>query len=165
MSTAIGVVMTEHIVAGALEDQRLKGKLLRFPESTEEHDALVALPGGELVDVLVDKIAALVGSVGGPVDAIGVAVPGVVRHGVIEDSPNLAQIKGMRLADELTKVLTTRGVSTPVYVANDADAIAAGVAATRCQSVTNSRQRPSPSFAWAKTSSGSRSRKRMRIAR
>jgi predicted NBD/HSP70 family sugar kinase len=133
MSTAIGVVMTEHIVAGALEDQRLTGKPLRFPDDTEESDALVALPGSELVEVLVDKIAALIGTFKGPVDAIGVAVPGVVRHGVIEDSPNLAQIKGMRLADELTKVLTSRGISAPVYVANDADAIAAGVAATRGQ--------------------------------
>jgi glucokinase len=36
MSTAIGVVMTEHIVAGALEDQRLTGKPLRFPDDKEE---------------------------------------------------------------------------------------------------------------------------------
>jgi glucokinase len=133
MSTAIGVVMTEHIVAGPLEDQRLTGKTLRYPENTDEHDALVALPSGELIEVLVDKIAALAGTFKDPVDAIGVAVPGVVRHGVIEDSPNLVQIKGMRLADELTKVLSARGISTPVYIANDADAIAAGVAATRGQ--------------------------------
>ena len=32
MTTAIGVVITEHIVAGRLEDQRLAGKLLRYPE-------------------------------------------------------------------------------------------------------------------------------------
>src|ERR1700728_860457 len=133
MSTAIGVVMTEHIVAGPLEDQRLTGKTLRYPENTDEHDALVALPSGELIEVLVDKIAALAGTFKDPGDAIGVAVPGVVRHGVIEDSPNLVQIKGMRLADELTKVLSARGISTPVYIANDADAIAAGVAATRGQ--------------------------------
>ena len=69
----------------------------------------------------------------GTVDAIGVAVPGIIRHGVVEDSPNLSQIKGMRLAEELTKVLAERGISAPVYIANDADAIAAGVAATRGQ--------------------------------
>jgi predicted NBD/HSP70 family sugar kinase len=133
MSTAIGVVMTNRIVAGALEDQRLTGEPLRFPEDKDEHEALVALPIGELVDVLVDKIATLIGTFKAPVDAIGVAVPGVIRHGVIEDSPNLAQIKGMRLADELTKVLAGKGISAPVYIANDADAIAAGVAATRGQ--------------------------------
>ena len=61
------------------------------------------------------------------------AVPGIVRFGVVEDSPNLTQIKGMRLAAELTRVLAARGIAAPVHVANDADAIAAGVAATRGQ--------------------------------
>jgi len=131
MTTAIGVVMTEHIVAGRLEDQKLTGKLLRFPADTNELDAFVAIPGGELVDLLAEQIATL--SAGGPVDAIGVAVPGIIRHGVVEDSPNLAQIKGMRIASELTRVLADRGITAPVHVANDADAIAAGVAATRGQ--------------------------------
>ena len=97
MSTTIGVVMTEHIVAGALEDQHLTGMPLRFP--TNEDESLIAIPGSELVDVLVDKIAALAVTIQGKVDAIGVAVPGVIRHGVVEDSPNLAQIKGMHLAE------------------------------------------------------------------
>ena len=61
------------------------------------------------------------------------AVPGIIRHGVVEDSPNLTQIKGMRLAEELTRVLAAKGVNAPVHIANDADAIAAGVAATRGQ--------------------------------
>ncbi len=133
MSIAIGVVMTEHISAGVLEDQRLVGKPLRFPEDKDECDALVALPGGELVEVLAKEIAALTSSIQGKLDGIGVAVPGVIRHGVVEDSPNLVQIKGMRLAEELTKVLAERGVSAPVYIANDADSIAAGVASTRGQ--------------------------------
>ncbi len=131
MTTAIGVVITEHIVAGRLEDQRLTGKLLRYPEDTDEVDALGAVPGGELVQILSDEIATLAGQ--GAVDAIGVAVPGVVRHGVVEDSPNLTQIKGMRLAEELTHALAGKGVNAPVHIANDADAIAAGVAATRGQ--------------------------------
>jgi glucokinase len=131
MTTAIGVVMTEHIVAGRLEDQKLTGKPLRFPVDTAELDALIAIPGGELVDMLAEQIATL--SASGPVDAIGVAVPGIIRHGVVEDSPNLAQIKGMRIASELTRVLADRGITAPVHVANDADAIAAGVAATRGQ--------------------------------
>ena len=38
MTTAIGVVMTEHIVAGRLQDQRLAGKLLRFPKDEDELD-------------------------------------------------------------------------------------------------------------------------------
>lgn len=131
MTTAIGVVMTEHIVAGKLEDQRITGKQIRYPEDTNELDALTAMPGSELVEILATQVATLAAD--GPIDAVGVAVPGIVRQGVVEDSPNLSQIKGMHLAEELTRVLTARGITAPVHIANDADAIAAGVAATRGQ--------------------------------
>lgn len=133
MTTAIGVVMTEHIVAGALQDQKLIGKPVRYPADRDELDALMGVPGGELVEVVAEQIVQVAKDVKEPIDAIGVAVPGVVRHGVVEDAPNLGQIKGMHLADELTRVLAERGVAGRVYIANDADAIAAGVAATRGQ--------------------------------
>jgi len=133
MSTAIGVVMTEHIGAGRLEDQRLTGEILRYPEDNVQADALASLPGSELVEILADQVATLAGGGESKLDAIGVAVPGVIRHGVVEDSPNLSQIKGMRLSEELSRVLALRGIAAPVYIANDADAIAAGVAATRGQ--------------------------------
>jgi predicted NBD/HSP70 family sugar kinase len=133
MTTAIGVVMTEHIVAGRLQDQRLAGPLLRHPENVDELDALSAIPGSELVELLATQIATLAASEAIPVDAIGVAVPGIIRNGVVEDSPNLSQIKGMNLASDLAKVLSARGIAAPVHVANAADAIAAGVAATRGQ--------------------------------
>lgn len=131
MTTAIGVVMTEHIVAGRLEDMRLVGETVRYPQDTDEVEALNAVPGGELVEILAHEIVSVAAR--GEVDAIGVAVPGVIRHGVVEDSPNLTQIKGMRMAEELSRVLVSRGVNAPVHIANDADAIAAGVAATRGQ--------------------------------
>ena len=133
MTTAIGVVMTEHIVAGRLQDLRLTGKPIRYPESADELEALAAIPGSELVELLATQIATLAAAESVPVDAIGVAVPGIIRNGVVEDSPNLHQIKGMKLADDLTKVLSARGITAPVHVANAADAIAAGVAATRGQ--------------------------------
>jgi predicted NBD/HSP70 family sugar kinase len=133
MTTAIGVVMTEHIVACRLEEQRLSGELLRYPANENTLDAFSAMPAGELVEILATQIASLAGRETKPVDAIGVAVPGIIRHGVVEDSPNLPQIKGMRLADELARVLGARGITAPVHAANDADAIAAGVAATRGQ--------------------------------
>jgi len=133
MSIAIGVVMTEHIVAGVLEDHRPTGKTLRFPANAELSDDMVAIPSGEIIDILAEQIASLARGIQGKLDGVGVAVPGVIRHGVVEDSPNLTQLKGMRLADELTKVLVELGVAAPVYIANDADAIAAGVASTRGQ--------------------------------
>ena len=51
MATAIGVVMTEHIVAGRLENHQLAGKPVRYPEDLDEVDALVTIPGGELVEI------------------------------------------------------------------------------------------------------------------
>ena len=133
MTTAIGVVITEHVVAGRLQDSRLTGSTIRFPEDTEELDALSAMPASELVELLATQIETLAKTEADPVDAIGVAVPGIVRHGVVEDSPNLTQMKGMHLAEDLTKALAARGITAPVHIANDADAIAAGVAATKGQ--------------------------------
>jgi glucokinase len=129
MTTAIGIVITDYIVAGRLEDQRLAGKILRYPTDPDAVDALTAIPSSELIEILATEIRTLFGE-GDPVEAIGVAVPGIVRNGVVEDSPNLPQIKGMRLADELNRELAGRGIQAPVYVVNDADAIAASVAAT-----------------------------------
>ncbi len=133
MTTAIGVVMTDHIVAGRLENHELTGSALRYPADTRQLDALTAIPGSELVEMLASHVATLAGDGASPVDAIGIAVPGVVRHGVVEESPNLSQLKGTRLSEQLSKVLSGKGITAPVYVGNDADAIAAGVAATRGQ--------------------------------
>jgi glucokinase len=135
MTTAIGVVITEHVVSGRLQDQRLTGKLLRFPNAPEAQDALPAMPASELVEIIaghIDLLSKAATSEGAAdVGAIGVAVPGIVRHGVVEESPNLKQLKGLRMAELLGKTLAEHGIAAPVHLANDADAIAAGVAATR----------------------------------
>ena len=133
MTLAIGAVMTEHIVAGRLEDHKPVGTQERFPSDESEVDALSALPGGQIVEILANQIANLASQGEGRIEAIGVAVPGVVRHNIVEDSPNLTQLKGMHLGQELSQVLTARGITAPVHIANDADAIAAGVAATHGQ--------------------------------
>jgi predicted NBD/HSP70 family sugar kinase len=133
MALAIGVVMTEHIVAGRLADHQPSGTFVRFPADESEVDALSSIPGGEVVEILANQISSLVAQGEGNVEAIGVAVPGIVRHNIVEDSPNLTQLKGMHLGTELSQVLSERGIKAPVHIANDADAIAAGVAATRGQ--------------------------------
>ncbi|HET7104519.1 MAG TPA: ROK family protein [Terracidiphilus sp.] len=133
MTTAIGVVITENIVAGRLADQKLSGTPLHFPADAEEFDALIALPGCELVETIASLVASIAASGEAPADAVGVAVPGIVRRGVVEDSPNLVQLKGMNMAQDLTWALAAKGVTAPVHLCNDADAIAAGVAATRGQ--------------------------------
>ena len=105
MTTAIGVVMTEHIVAGRMENHQLVGEPVRYPGDSKEVDALTVIPGRELLEILANHITELAGKTEKPIEAIGVAVPGVVRLGVVEDAPNLTQIKGMRMAEELARVL------------------------------------------------------------
>jgi glucokinase len=51
----------------------------------------------------------------------------VIHDGIIEDSPNLHQVKGFNLQ----AALLAAGLTTPVRVFNDADVMAAGIAATR----------------------------------
>ncbi len=67
----------------------------------------------------------------GPIDAVGLALPGIVRDGVVEDSPNLVQLKGVRIGERLHLALMEAGITAPVTVLNDADAVAAGLAAKR----------------------------------
>jgi glucokinase len=131
MTTAIGVVITDHIVTGRLEDLRPAGKALRYPGDPEQKHALAAMPDRELIDILAEHIGALASGEAGPAEAIGVAIPGIVLAGVVVESPNLPQIKGMRMGEMLAQALAARCITAPVHVANDADAIAAGVAATR----------------------------------
>jgi glucokinase len=131
MSIAIGVVMSDHIVAGRLEDQKLAGSLQRFPSDRSVEEELASLPESQLVEIITGQVCILAKAGADGPAAIGVAVPGIVRGGVVEESPNLPQIKGMKLGEKLAEALGSRGITSPVHIANDADAIAAGVAASR----------------------------------
>ena len=66
--------------------------------------------------------------------AVGIGFPGIVRDAaVIDDAPNLKQAKGSNLKELVTNSLASAGVHASVSVFNDADAMAAGLAATRGQ--------------------------------
>jgi len=130
MTTAIGVVMTSHIVAGRLQDLRLAGAPLRYPADAEEIGTLAAIPSSDLVEIIADHVERLTADANS-IDAVGVAVPGIIRAGVVEDSPNLPQLKGARVEEAIRGELAKRGVEYPVCAMNDADAVAAGLAATR----------------------------------
>ena len=132
MGRSIGVVMTNDITAGLIENHRLIGELRRYPEDPDELHGLVDLPTEELVDVICDLIVALKPEKDA-LDAIGIALPGIVRAGVVEDSPNLGQLKGAKISQKVEAVLHARGLRAPIALFNDADAAAAGFAATRNQ--------------------------------
>ncbi len=132
MGRSIGVVMTADIVAGVIENYGLAGELRRYPEDPDETHGLIDLPTDGLCEVICNHIFAL-NPQAGTLAAIGIALPGIVRNGVVEDSPNLPQIKGARVCDKITATLRERGFTAPVSLFNDADAVAAGLAATRGQ--------------------------------
>jgi glucokinase len=129
MSRTIGVVMSSRIVAGLMEDHKLVGELSRFPSNPEDHEALLEHPFESLCDLVTDQVVALHPE--GQIDAIGVALPGIIRDGIVEDSPNLAQLKGGNIAESLTAKFQAKGIVAPVKTMNDADAVAAGLAVTQ----------------------------------
>ena len=133
MGRTIGVVITSHIVAGLVEDHKLLSPLLSFPENPDEHEGLLDHPVESLCERVRDHVAALNRQEGTPggIEAIGVAMPGIIRGGVVQDSPNLAQLKGARIAEMLAATFATQGIHAPVTTLNDADAVAAGLAATQ----------------------------------
>jgi glucokinase len=121
MNRTIGVLAAEHIAAGMVENNGLSSGI-------EIHsDSLVEMPAEEIVERIVRLIDVV--RQGEPVDAIGVGVPGIIREGVVEESPNLQQMKGKHLGEALSGLLSRGGFSVPVKILNDADAMAAGVAA------------------------------------
>ena len=124
----IGLTVSQRVVAGIVEENQITSELQYFPVS-EQEDALVELPREALINVMCEEIVALAKSATN-LTAVGVALPGIIRHGVVDDSPNLPQLKGTRIEEELCAALKGHGVITTVKAFNDADAVAAGLAAS-----------------------------------
>ena len=129
MRTTIGVLVMEHIAVGLVEDNQVSGALRIFPKKNDAADALQSMPA----DGVSECIARLVAEVakGREVAAVGLGFPGIIRDGVVEDSPNFQQMKGFGLQKCLSEALVAGGAQIPVRVYNDADTAAAGIAATR----------------------------------
>jgi glucokinase len=127
MGRSIGVLATGQIWAGIVEGAAL-GTVRMYPGPGEPQVDLKAVPAGDIVAILRDQILAL--ATEGSIESVGAGFPGVIRGGVILESPNLGQLKGLRLAEELRAALKAGGIDLPVVAINDADALAAGIAAT-----------------------------------
>jgi predicted NBD/HSP70 family sugar kinase len=131
MGYTIGALVTEHIAVGLVEAGELVGAVRRFPEADNLRDVLEGMPAEEIVRRIGREIEAV--REGFEVDAVGIGFPGINRGGLVEDSPNLKQTKGLNLAEALRALLVGKGIDAHVHVLNDAAALAAGVAATRGQ--------------------------------
>jgi glucokinase len=131
MRRAIGVLAAEHIVVGLVEGHRVLGPLVRYPERGRGADVFRSMPAESIGQCLREQIQKV--GAGQNAEVIGVGFPGIIRNGVIEESPNLQQVKGLNLVASLASALRHDDQSVPVCVFNDADVTAAGVAATRGQ--------------------------------
>ena len=126
MSRAIGVLAMEHIAVGLVEDGALAGPVRVYPPRGSPSVGLHAMPPEQIAETIRTEIVAVAGGLG--VDAVGIGFPGIIRGGVVQDSPNLRQVKGFKLQATLASMLSP---AVPVHVLNDADAVAAGIAAKR----------------------------------
>ena len=129
MGRTAGVLVVQHIAAGLVEKDRVAGPIGVFPEKSDSHEALLAMPADAIAAKIAEVVSANAGSL--PLSAVGVGFPGIIRDGRVEESPNLQQVKGFRLQQALENLLSSGGKHVPVRIYNDADATAAGIAATR----------------------------------
>jgi predicted NBD/HSP70 family sugar kinase len=127
MVKTIGVTLSDRILAGLVADHKLVGAVRHFPDGHEEEDALVELHTDALVEEICKQVV-LVADGAKDIAAVGVALPGLVKKGVVEEAPNLPQLKGARIQELLTAQLRNQGINAAVTVVNDADGMAAGLA-------------------------------------
>jgi glucokinase len=126
MHRTVGVLVMEHIAVGLVEDGKVHGPVQIYPEKMESLDPLQSMP----VDGIADCIRRLVEKAGQgeKIEAIGIGFPGIIRNGVVEDSPNFQQVKGFGLQAAVSSAV---GGKVQVRLFNDADVMAAGIASTQ----------------------------------
>ena len=129
MRRTVGVLVMEHVAVGLVEGHKVLGSPGIFPEKKESLDPLQSMPAESIVDCIrrqVEKVAE-----GEKIEAVGIGFPGIIRNGIVEDSPNLQQAKGFALQTALSASLGGKLAGAQVRVFNDADVMAAGIAATQ----------------------------------
>ena len=129
MAQGIGIVITERIAVAAVSENAIVGPLRTNPEDSTISDFLLGVPAETIVHRIVDMLGQL--NLPEPPSHIGMGMPGIVRNGIIEDSPNLVQFKGIHMRELVSGAVSQKFGKVPVYIFNDADVMAAGVAAVR----------------------------------
>ncbi|MBV8709876.1 MAG: ROK family protein [Acidobacteriaceae bacterium] len=129
MAHGIGISVTERLAAAVIVDYTVTGNLVVEPDDGGGTNSLIGVPA----DTIVQRIAALLErlEIKQAPTHVGLALPGIIRNGVVEDSPNLVQFKGLNMQASLAEALSSRFGKLAVSVTNDANAMAAGMAAGR----------------------------------
>jgi glucokinase len=100
-----------------------------YPEDDGISDSLYGMPAESIIQLIVEQVQQL--GIKEPLAHVGMGMPGIVRNGVVEDSPNLIQFKGCHVRELVGNALAPLFGKVSVSVFNDADVMAAGLAATR----------------------------------
>ncbi len=129
MAHKVGIVITERITVGAVAGNAIVGELRTSPEDASISDSLLGVPAEMIVGRIAEEVKRL--DLKEAPSHVGLGLPGIVRNGVVEDSPNLIQFKGLNVAQLLTEALDSVFGQVQVGIFNDADVMAAGIAATR----------------------------------
>lgn len=130
MALGIGILITERISAAVVSDHEVVGAVRYFPQNGDGGtDSLRGVPGEKIVQWMTE----LVNQFDFPKkpEFVGIGIPGIVRNGVVEDSPNLIQFKGLNVKTLIRDSFESTLGRLPVSVFNDADVMAAGLAATQ----------------------------------
>jgi glucokinase len=129
MAHGIGILIGERIALAEVSGNAIHGGLRLHPaENDLVSDSLRGSPAETVIQRLAEQIRQL--KLSGPPAYIGLGMPGIIRSGVVEDSPNLVQFKGLNMQELVANVLAPIFGRVPVSIFNDADVMAAGIAAT-----------------------------------
>lgn len=128
MSFGIGILIAERIAAAAVSDNAIAGSLRVHPEDSSKMDVLQGVPVERIIATAVEQVQQL--KLKEQPTHIGVGIPGIIREGVIEDSPNLIQLKGAKMQSLMTEAFAPVFGKISLSIFNDADVMAAGIAAT-----------------------------------
>jgi glucokinase len=129
MAYGIGIIITERIAAAAVSEDAISGPLRVYPEDTSNTDSLQGVPVESIIKTTLQQVQQI--ELTGTPTHIGVGIPGIVRNGIVEDSPNLIQFKGVNMQTLMTEAFTPVFGKLSVSIFNDADVMAAGIAASR----------------------------------
>lgn len=126
--------MSEYIVGAAASSSELTVGLVR-DNAPAGAPASAGEPANMRPEALAETLARVAVELCGQQPekplVLGLGFPGIIRNGVVEDSPNLPQFKGAKLGELMASALASKGLAVQVRLFNDADAIAAGLAARR----------------------------------
>jgi glucokinase len=131
MAHGLGILITERVGVAAVSGHAIVGTMHVHPADREITDSLYGVPAENIVQRIVEQTREL--DLKDAPTHIGVGMPGIVRNGFVEDSPNLVQFKGVNMQELVTGAFGQLFGNVPVSIFNDADAMAAGVAAVHGQ--------------------------------